>query len=176
MLAYIIRRIVYLIPVLFVLSVVVFTFIELLPGDIIDVMIGDEDIDDPEVRAALEKEMGLDKPIYVQYGKWIGRVLQGDLGKSLITRRDVTLELMDRIPATAYLAAVGMALSLFIAVPLGTLAALKRNSMVDNVVQVGALIGISIPEFWFAIMAVLLFAVHLGWLPSSGCSASNSSR
>ncbi len=168
MLAYIIRRIVYLIPVLFVLSVVVFTFIELLPGDIIDVMIGDEDIDDPEVRAALEKEMGLDKPIYVQYGKWIGRVLQGDLGKSLITRRDVTLELMDRIPATAYLAAVGMALSLFIAVPLGTLAALKRNSMVDNVVQVGALIGISIPEFWFAIMAVLLFALHLGWLPSSG--------
>ena len=168
MLAYIIRRIVYLIPVLFVLSVVVFTFIELLPGDIIDVMIGDEDIDDPEVRAALEKEMGLDKPIYVQYGKWIGRVLQGDLGKSLITRRDVTLELMDRIPATAYLAAVGMALSLFIAVPLGTLAALKRNSMVDNVVQVGALIGISFPEFWFAFMAVLLFALHLGWLPSSG--------
>ena len=104
MLAYIIRRLVYLIPVLFVLTVVVFTFVQMLPGDIIDVMMGEEDIEDPEVRAALEEEFGLNDPIYVQYGKWIGRVLQGDLGKSLITRRDVTLELFERIPATAYLA------------------------------------------------------------------------
>ncbi|MBG07005.1 MAG: peptide ABC transporter [Rhodospirillaceae bacterium] len=168
MLAYIIRRLVYLIPVLFVLTVVVFTFVQMLPGDIIDVMMGEEDIEDPEVRAALEEEFGLNDPIYVQYGKWIGRVLQGDLGKSLITRRDVTLELFERIPATAYLAITGMILSMCIAIPLGTLAALKRNTYVDNAVQISALAGISIPEFWFAIMAVLLFSLHLGWLPSSG--------
>jgi len=168
MLAYIIRRLVYLIPVLFVLTVVVFGFVQMLPGDIIDVMIGEEDVEDPEVRAALEEEFGLNDPIYVQYGKWIGRVLQGDLGKSLITRRDVTLELFERIPATAYLAITGMILSMCIAIPLGTLAALKRNTYVDNAVQITALAGISIPEFWFAIMAVLLFSLHLGWLPSSG--------
>ena len=101
MLAYTIRRFVYLIPVLFVLTVVVFLFVQLLPDNIIDIMIGEEDIEDSEVRIALTKELGLDQPLYVQYGKWIWRVLQGDLGKSLITRRDVSLELFDRIPAAA---------------------------------------------------------------------------
>ena len=168
MLAYIIRRLIYLIPVLFVLTVVVFAFVQMLPGDIIDVMMGEEDIEDPEVRLALEKEFGLNEPIYVQYGKWISRVLQGDLGNSLITRRDVTLELLERIPATAYLAITGMILSICIAIPLGTLAALKRNTYVDNAIQISALTGISVPEFWFAIMAVLVFSLHLGWLPSSG--------
>ncbi|MEL0110473.1 MAG: ABC transporter permease, partial [Rickettsiales bacterium] len=80
----------------------------------------------------------------------------------------VTLELFDRIPATAYLATAGMILSILIAVPLGTLAALKRNTMIDNGIQIAALAGISIPEFWFAIMAILLFSLHLGWLPTSG--------
>tara|TARA_A100001037_G_C15105875_1_gene616405 strand:+ start:569 stop:1435 length:867 start_codon:yes stop_codon:yes gene_type:complete len=140
----------------------------MLPGDIIDVMMGEEDIEDPEVRIALEREFGLNEPIYVQYGKWISRVLQGDLGKSLITRRDVTLELLERIPATAYLAITGMILSICIAIPLGTLAALKRNTYIDNAIQISALTGISVPEFWFAIMAVLVFSLHLGWLPSSG--------
>jgi peptide/nickel transport system permease protein len=168
MLAYTIRRFVYLIPVLFVLTVVVFLFVQLLPGDIIDIMIGEEDIEDPEVRIALTKELGLDQPLYIQYGKWIGRVLQGDLGKSLITRRDVSLELFDRIPATAYLAITGMILSMLIAIPMGTLAALKRNTYIDNSIQIMALVGISIPEFWFAIMAILVFSLHLGWLPSSG--------
>ena len=129
MLAYTIRRFVYLIPVLFVLTVVVFLFVQLLPGDI---MIGEEDIEDPEVRIALTKELGLDQPLYVQYGKWIGRVLQGDLGKSLITPRDVSLELFDHIPAAAYLAITGMILSMLIAIPMGTLAALKRNTYIDN--------------------------------------------
>lgn len=132
MLTYTICRFVYLIPVLFVLTVVVFLFVQLLPGDIIDIMIGEEDIEDPEVRIALTKELRLDQPLYVQYGKWIGRVLQGDLGKSLITRRDVSLELFDRIPATAYLAITGMILSMLIAIPMGTLAALKRNTYIDN--------------------------------------------
>ncbi|MBT5496839.1 MAG: ABC transporter permease [Alphaproteobacteria bacterium] len=131
-------------------------------------MIGEEDVEDPEVRIALTKELGLDQPLYVQYGKWIGRILQGDLGKSLITRRDVSLELFDRIPATAYLAITGMILSMLIAIPMGTLAALKRNTYIDNSIQIMALIGISIPEFWFAIMAILAFSLHLGWLPSSG--------
>lgn len=168
MLAYLIRRILHLIPVLFVLTVVVFTFVQLLPGDIIDTMIGEEDVEDPEVRAALEKEFGLDQPIYVQYGKWLYRAVQGEFGKSLITRRPVTQELLEGIPATVYLAVVGISISMLIAIPLGTLAAVRRNTPTDYAAQVTSLAGISIPEFWFAIMCVLVFSLYLGWLPSSG--------
>jgi len=168
MLAYLIRRILYLIPVLFVLTLVVFTFVQLLPGDIIDTMIGEEDVEDPEVRAALEKEFGLDQPVYVQYGKWLGKAVQFEFGKSLITRRPVTQELLEGIPATVYLAVVGIGLSMLIAIPLGTLAAIRRNTPTDYAAQVSSLAGISIPEFWFAIMCVLVFSLYLGWLPSSG--------
>jgi peptide/nickel transport system permease protein len=134
---------------------------------VIDVLAGEESINDPEVRAALEKEYGLDKPVYVQYLVWFGKVLRGDFGKSLVTRRPISIELFERIPATMYLAVVGIALSMLIAIPLGTFAAVKRNSFVDYVSQTTSLFGISIPEFWFAIMCILLFSLYLRWLPSS---------
>jgi peptide/nickel transport system permease protein len=168
MLAYIIRRIAHLIPVLFVLTVVVFAFVELLPGNIIDTLIGTEGIDDPDVRKMLEQEYGLDQPIYVRYAKWLFHAAQGDFGNSLVTRRPVSLELLSRIPATVYLALVGISLSIVIAVPLGTIAAVRRNTAVDYTAQVTSLAGISIPEFWFAILCVLFFSLYLGWLPSSG--------
>ncbi len=168
MLIYAINRILHMIPVLFVLTVVVFSFVQLLPGDVIDTLIGDEEAEDEELRAFLMKEYGLDQPIYVQYGIWLGKALQGDFGKSLITRRPVSTELFESIPATVYLALVGIGISIIIAVPLGSIAAVKRNSPTDYAAQVTSLIGISIPEFWFAIMAVLLFSLHWGLLPSSG--------
>jgi peptide/nickel transport system permease protein len=167
MLRYTINRILYLIPVLFILSVAVFSFVHFLPGDVIDILAGEEDIEDPEVRAALEKEFGLDKPLYVQYLVWLNKVVHGDFGKSLVTRRSIATELFKRIPATIYLAVVGVALSLVIAIPLGTIAAVKRNTFVDYLAQTTSLLGISIPEFWFAIMCVLFFSLYLGWLPSS---------
>lgn len=168
MLAYTLRRIAQLVPVLLVLSVAVFGFVEALPGSIIDTMIGTEGGDDAETRAILAKEYGLDRPVHERYAKWLGRVVQGDFGKSLVTRRPISLELMSRIPATVYLATVGIMLSILIAVPLGTFAAVKRNTPVDYTAQVTSLAGISIPEFWFAILCVLLFSLYLGWLPSSG--------
>lgn len=167
MFIYTINRILYLIPVLFILSVVVFSMVHFLPGDVIDVLAGEESINDPEVRAALEKEYGLDKPIHMQYLVWLGKILHGDFGKSLVTRRPISLELFERIPATAYLAIVGIALSMLIAIPLGTFAAVKRNSFVDYISQTTSLFGISIPEFWFAIMCILFFSLYLRWLPSS---------
>jgi dipeptide transport system permease protein len=160
MLIYTINRILHMIPVLFVLTVVVFMFIQLLPGDVIDTLVGDEEAEDPATRALLMKEYGLDQPIYVQYGVWIGKAMQGDFGKSLITRRPVSLELFESIPATVYLAVVGIGLSMLIAVPLGSIAAVKRNSPTDYAAQIISLIGISIPEFWFAIMCVLLFSLQ----------------
>jgi ABC-type dipeptide/oligopeptide/nickel transport system permease component len=168
MLAYIIRRIAYLVPVLFVLTVVVFTFVEMLPGNIIDTLVGTEGNNDPEVRKILEKEYGLDQPVYIRYAKWLFRAVQGDFGMSLVTRRPVSVELLSGIPATVYLAVVGISLSMLIAVPLGTIAAVKRNTAIDYTAQVTSLIGISIPEFWFAILCVLFFSLYLGWLPSSG--------
>ena len=168
MLKFSINRVLSLIPVLLILSIAVFSFVHCLPGDVIDVLAGQESITDPAVRRALEKEYGLDKPIYVQYFVWLNRVLHGDFGKSLVTRRPVSLELFERIPATIYLAVVGVAISLVIAVPLGTIAAVKRNTIIDYLSQTVSLCGISIPEFWFAILCVLLFALYLGWLPSSG--------
>ncbi len=167
MVIYTINRIVQLIPVLLILSVIVFSFVHLLPGDVIDVLAGEEDIEDPEVRAALEKEFGFDKPIYIQYLVWLGNVVRGDFGKSLVTRRPIALELFDRIPATMYLALVGIGIAMVISIPLGTLAAVKRNTAIDYLAQTTSLFGISIPEFWFAIMCILLFSLYLGWLPSS---------
>jgi ABC-type dipeptide/oligopeptide/nickel transport system permease component len=167
MVMYTINRILYLIPVLFILTVLVFSFVHCLPGDVIDVLAGQEGVVDPAVRQALEHEYGLDKPLYTQYFIWLNRVLHGDFGTSQVTRRPIALEIFKRIPATLYLAIVGTVLSLLIAVPLGTMAAVKRNTAVDYVAQFLSLIGISIPEFWFALLCVLFFSLHLGWLPSS---------
>ena len=106
--------------------------------------------------------------MYERYAIWLGRALQFDFGHSLVTRRPISTELLSRIPATVYLAGVGIVLSMLIAIPLGTFAAVRRNTAVDYTAQVTSLVGISIPEFWFAILCVLLFSLYLGWLPSSG--------
>jgi peptide/nickel transport system permease protein len=168
MLAYTLRRIAQLVPVVLVLTVAVFGFVEALPGSIVDTLIGTEGGDDEETREVLTKEYGLDRPVHERYALWLGRVVQFDFGHSLVTRRPISTELLSRIPATVYLAVVGITLSMLIAVPLGTLAAVRRNTAVDYTAQVTSLAGISIPEFWFAILCVLLFSLHLGWLPSSG--------
>lgn len=168
MLAYTLRRIAQLVPVVLVLTVAVFCFVEALPGSIVDTLVGTEGGDIEEARAVLTKEYGLDRPVHERYALWLGRAVQFDFGNSLVTRRPISTELLSRIPATVYLAVVGITLSILIAVPLGTLAAVRRNSGVDYTAQVTSLAGISIPEFWFAILCVLLFSLYLGWLPSSG--------
>jgi peptide/nickel transport system permease protein len=149
-------------------SIFVFSFIHVLPGDVIDALAGEAEAHDPAVRAALEKELGLDKPVYVQYLVWMKKiVLHGDFGKSITTRRSIGIEVFKRIPATVYLAVAAVIISLLIAVPLGTIAAIKRRTLADYTVTTGAVIGISIPQFWFAILCVLFFALYLGWLPAS---------
>ncbi len=168
MVIYTINRLIQLIPVVFVLTVIVFGFVHALPGDIIDSMAGQEALEDPVVRAALEKEFGLDQPIYKQYLIWLEKIVQGDFGKSLVTRRPVYVELLERIPATIYLAVAGIGLSLLIAIPLGTIAAVRRNTPADYTVQMVSLVGISIPEFWFAIISILVFSLYIPILPSSG--------
>lgn len=168
MLRFIIYRVFQLIPVLLLVSIFVFAMIHLLPGDAIDALAGEAETNDPAKRAALEKQLGLDQPIYVQFVSWLGKiVLYGDFGKSITTRRSIGVEVFKRIPATVYLAVVAVIISLLIAVPLGTIAALKHRSLVDYMVTTAAVAGVSIPQFWFAILCVLFFALYLGWLPAS---------
>jgi peptide/nickel transport system permease protein len=167
-LKYTVYRLLQLIPVLLMVSVFVFGMIHWLPGDVIDALAGDAEAHDPTVRAALEKELGLDRPIYVQYGTWLGKiVLHGDFGKSITTGRSIGVEVFNRIPATVYLAVVAVLISLCIAIPLGTIAAVKRRTLTDYLVTTGAVAGLSIPQFWFAILCILFFALYLGWLPPS---------
>ena len=168
MIRYTLYRIVQLIPVLLMVSVFVFVMIYALPGDVIDALAGEAEAEDPAVRAALEKELGLDKPVYVRYFVWLGKiVLHGDFGKSIATGRSIGVEVFNRIPATVYLAIVSVILSLLIAIPMGTIAAVNRRTWADYVVTTASVTGISFPQFWFAILCVLFFALYLGWLPPS---------
>ncbi len=168
MFRYIIYRVLQVIPVMLLVSIGVFSIVHILPGDAIDALAGEAEAQNPAVRAALEKELGLDKPIYVQYVLWLGKiVLYGDFGKSITTRRSIGVDVFKRIPATVYLAVVAVVISLLIAVPLGTIAAVKRRTVVDYAATVGAVTGVSVPEFWLAILCVLLFSLYLGWLPAS---------
>lgn len=168
MLKYTVYRLLQLIPVLLLVSIFVFSMMYLLPGDVIDALAGQAEAHDPAVRAALTKELGLDQPIYVRYFKWLGKiVLHGDFGKSITTRRSIGVEVFKRVPATVYLAVVAVVISLLIAIPLGTIAAVKRRTLTDYMVMSGAVAGLSIPQFWFAILCILFFALYLGWLPPS---------
>jgi peptide/nickel transport system permease protein len=157
-----------LIPVLLMVSVFVFVMIYALPGDVIDALAGESEAQDPAVRAALEKELGLDKPVYVRYFVWLGKIiLHGDFGKSITTGRSIGVEVFKRIPATVYLAVVAVVLSLIIASPMGTIAAVRRRTWADYLVTTASVTGISFPQFWFAILCVLFFSLFLGWLPAS---------
>jgi peptide/nickel transport system permease protein len=168
MVRYTLYRILQLIPVWLLLSMFVFAIVHALPGDAIDALVPPDAASTPATRAALEKELGLDKPIYVQYAKWLGRiVLHGDFGRSITTRRTISVEIFQRLPATLYLAVTALCVSLLIAIPLGTIAAVKRRTAVDYTAMATALMGVSVPEFWLAILFVLFFALYLGWLPAS---------
>jgi peptide/nickel transport system permease protein len=165
---YTLYRLLQLIPVLLLVSMFVFLMVYALPGDVIDALAGEAEAHDPLVRAALEKELGLDQPIYIRYFKWLGKiVLYGDFGKSVTTHRSIGVEVFKRVPATVYLAVVAVVISLIIAIPMGTIAAVKRRTLTDYTVTTGAVLGLSIPQFWFAILCILFFALYLGWLPPS---------
>jgi peptide/nickel transport system permease protein len=156
-----------LIPVLFLVSVIVFFIMRLIPGDPIDVMYGIEGISD-ETRAAMERKLGLDQPLVVQYLRWLARFVTGDWGVSFINGQPVARTILSKLPATYFLATSSMIVAFLLSLPLGIVAAVKRNTGVDYAAMVAALIGISIPGFWLAIMLVLIFSLRLGWFPTIG--------
>ena len=162
----ILRRLLATVPVLVLVTAGVFTLIHLTPGDPIDVMMAESV--DPTVKANLRRELGLDRPIYVQYAAWMGRLLHGDLGRSIRNQEPVIENVGRRIRPSVQLAALAMAISLVIATPVGILSAARRNGPIDRVGTSFALFGICVPNFLLALLLIFLFGVKLRWLPISG--------
>jgi peptide/nickel transport system permease protein len=164
--AFILRRLVLSIPILLLVSIMVFSLIHLIPGDPVTVILGQEAT--PEAETALRRQLGLDRPLVVQYFVWLGKVVQGDLGRSLVDRSPVIEQIVQRLPPTIELAIGSFLVALFIAIPAGVLSATRRGSAVDYSSTLFALGGMSVPSFWLAMMFIILFAVKLQWLPASG--------
>jgi dipeptide transport system permease protein len=167
MLRFILTRVSLVIPTFIGITLVAFFLIRLVPGDPIETMAGERGIDAAH-HATLMKEFGLDQPLLVQYGYYLGRVLQGDLGKSIVTRATVIAEFKALFPATIELATAAMLFALILGLPAGMLAAVKRNSIFDHGVMAVSLTGYSMPIFWWGLLLILLFSVQLGLTPVSG--------
>jgi peptide/nickel transport system permease protein len=166
MTTYVLRRLLQVVPVLGVASVVVFLVIHLVPGDPALALLGTEAR--PEQVAAVRREMGLDRPLAVQYGLWLGRTLRGDLGASVINSYPVWSLIGLKAPATVALAVGALTVALLVALPLGALAAFRQGSVVDRLAIGFGAFGLSVPSFWLGVLLVLTFSLRLQWLPASG--------
>jgi ABC-type dipeptide/oligopeptide/nickel transport system permease component len=169
MLKYIARRLILLPFLLLGISVVVFLLFQLTPGDPISARFGLRMSGmSPETINQLRQDLGLNDPLPVQYGRYVANLLRGDLGVSINTRKPVLDEIASRIPATLELAVTAMIIIIVLSIPLGIISALNRGKLIDRVLMGGALLGFSMPSFWLGIMLILLFALNLHWLPTSG--------
>ena len=162
-----ISRLALVLPTFFGMTLLAFFLIRLVPGDPIETLAGERGIDAAR-HAKLLHEYGLDQPLLTQYGIYIGKVLHGDLGKSIITQTPVAQEFLSLFPATVELALCAMVFALVIGIPAGVLAAVKRNSWLDHGLMGVSLTGYSMPIFWWGLLLILLFSVQLGWTPVSG--------
>ena len=161
------KKLATLIPTLLGVTLVAFALIRLVPGDPIEIMVGERRLD-PAAHAALMQQMGLDQPLPVQYLRYAAQLLQGDLGKSLVTREPVADEFKVLFPATVELAGTALLLALGLGLPLGIAAALKRGSFFDQAVMATATVGNSMPVFWWGLILIMFFSVGLQWTPVSG--------
>ncbi|MEA2512791.1 MAG: hypothetical protein QOF33_2291 [Thermomicrobiales bacterium] len=167
MLRFVAQRLVATIPVLFGVSILVFLVLYLMPGDPAQTLLFGTNAT-PEQLAALRHQLGLDRPMVVQYVDYVGRLLNGDLGRSYVSQRDVGGEIAAQFGSTVRLAAAGMAVALLIGLPTGVLAALRRGSWLDYVSSGVSVLGVAIPNFWLAVLLTLIFSVKLNWLPVLG--------
>jgi peptide/nickel transport system permease protein len=164
---YIAKRLLQLVPTLILVSIITFALVRLVPGDPIDVLYGTEGAD-KQTRAAMEKTLGLDRPVPIQYVRWAGRILTGDLGFSYRARVPVATLIGQRLPNTIILVVAALGIVVFFAIPLGVLAALRRSSLVDFGAMAAALVALSVPPFASGIALVLIFGLLLGWFPTMG--------
>ena len=163
---YMIKRLLALIPVLIGVSILVFLLMHITPGDPAILMLGERA---PEEQLEnLRESMGLNEPLPIQYINWIGRVLRGDMGRSLRSRRQVTREIWQRLPNTLSLGFAAAFLAIVVGIPIGVISAVRPNSWMDNIFTGITFAAVGMPVFWTGIMLILIFSVYLRWLPSSG--------
>jgi peptide/nickel transport system permease protein len=161
---YFFKRLLVAIPSLVIASLIVFSLVRLIPGDVVVLMMEENQYaDDLE---AMRAKLGLDRPIYVQYFEWIGRALVGDLGESLYTRRPVAQELLTRVPVSLELGAVAIFFAILLGVPIGIVSATRQDTARDYVARGGAILGLSVPGFWLGTLVVVLPAIYFKWSPS----------
>ena len=166
MLKYIVKRILMAIPILLGISIIAFFLIRLVPGDTVTALLGANYNEEQAI--ILRAKYGLDKPLVLQYFIWFKNVLVGDLGNSFFTREPVVTAIADRLPVTLQLMLMSFLYSIFIAIPLGTIAAIKRNSALDYGASFVGLLGVSVPNFWLGTLFILFFSLNLKWFPSGG--------
>jgi len=166
MIAYLIRRLLLLIPVFLAVSVVIFLILHLIPGDPLDnlLRVGSS----PEKRVEMSARYGLDRPLVVQYGIWLGNLVQGDLGTSIASRRPVASIIAQVLPHSLLLGGLALAFSTVVGVGLGVVAAIWRDRWPDRLIMGGVLLGSTLPSFWMGLLFILAFSVQLGWFPVSG--------
>ena len=167
MLRYIVRRVLFLIPVLLGVAFCVFTLLYLTPGDPARMVLGD--LATEEAVQEFRNREGLNDPFLVQFGNYVWKaVTKGDIGRSYVTKRSVAQEVLAAFPATLKLSALAMVIAILVGLPCGILSAIKQYSLFDTVTMIFAMIGLSMPVFWLGLLLILLFSVRLRWLPSSG--------
>lgn len=167
---YILRRLFLLIPIVLIVSFIVFSLLYITPGDPAKIILGEKATE--ESVAQLRSEMGLDKPFFVQFFTYVKNIVfKFDIGKSYVTKNPVTNEIMSCIPSTIKLAAASMAVAIVIGIPIGIISAIKQYSIFDNIMMILGLIGISMPVFWLGLLLILLFSVKFNVFPSSGFSS-----
>src|SRR5499433_729443 len=150
---------------LFGISVIIFLMLRLAPGNIADILFDAAGFVDPAEKTQIMKDLGLDKPLPVQYAQWIGGLLQGDLGYSYVSDRPAIREILPRLPITARVAGLALSLAVLIGVPLGVISAVKQNSRLDYVLRVISLSGLSVPAFWLGLLILMFFVTYFGTIP-----------
>jgi len=166
-LIYLARRVLAVVPVLFGVTLAVFSMLFLVPGDPVKMMLA-EFVTSPDQIAEMRAQLHLDEPLPQQYGRFVANALRGDLGTSIRSRRPVATEIAENVASTAQLALASMAIAVAIGVPLGLLAALFRNTWLDVGSMVVALLGVSMPSFWLGLLLIFVFSLHLAWFPATG--------
>jgi len=167
---YLVRRWLLLLPTLFLASILVFAIIQMAPGDPVRMKLGTEAT--PDQVAAERERLGLDRPVPVRYGVWIGDVARLNLGRSQVNNRPVTTLIGDAFPNTLRLALISFGLAILIGLPLGCLAAVRQNRLADTLITSLTSLGLAVPSFWLGLVLILLFSVTLQWLPPSGVADS----
>lgn len=165
-LRYIAQRILLMIPVLIGVSILVFSLSRFAPGDPVQAALGLDYT--PEQAAKMRHDLGLDRPLLVQYVSWVGGALHGDLGRSIIMNNSVEAIILQRLPTTAALSVSAVILAVIISIPLGAIAAIRKDSWIDNILRVVAIVGASMPVFWLGILLLMILSVRLHWFPAGG--------